>query len=99
MDIATLAYRVDSSDLGKATVELDKKTAAAKRAETASGRLMRAWQGMIRPLRGYIAIQALANTAMASVTTVAARNINQLSMMSQQIGVTTEALSEMRYSA
>lgn len=99
MDIASLSYRVDSSDLGKATTELDRKTAAAKRAETASGRLMRAWQGMIRPLRGYIAVQALVNTALASVTTLAARSINELSMMSQQIGVSTEALSEMRYAA
>lgn len=99
MDIAQLSYQVDSSDLDKANARLEKNEQAAKKAETASGRLTRVWQGMRRSLGALVSVQTLLSGALSAVTINAAKQINQLSMMSQQIGVTTEALSGMRYAA
>lgn len=51
MDIATLAYKVDSSGLVKGTQELDKHAAAAKRTEGATAKLEKDWGRMDRQAR------------------------------------------------
>ena len=99
MDIAQLAYRVDSSDLDKANAALDENERAAKRAEGASGRLQRAWNSLQRVTKGLVAAKGLLVAGLTAITVRTARYIQEVALMSQQIGVSTEALSSMRYAA
>lgn len=98
-DIASLAYKVDSSDLDRAEKALDRNTEASKRTETASGRLSRAWQSMTRSLGALVSVKAMVTGALSAMTIGMARQINQSALMAQQIGLSTEALTGLRYAA
>lgn len=99
MDIAQLAYRVDSSDLDKANAKLADNERAAGRAEGASGRLQRAWNRLQGVAKGLAAAKGLVVAGLTAITIRTARYIQEVALMSQQIGVTTQALSSMRYAA
>lgn len=98
-DVASLTIKVDSSGARRATDDLDKLGRESGRAERATDRLTRAWQGARRALGALgIAHIATASGVMALVTSTS-KAIEQTGLMAQQIGTTTEALSEMRYAA
>lgn len=98
-ETASLTIKVDSSGARRATDDLDKLGRQSGKAERATDRLTRAWQGARRALGALgIAHIATASGVMALVTSTS-KAIEQTGLMAQQIGTTTEALSEMRYAA
>lgn len=98
-ETASLTIKVDSSGARRATDDLDKLGRQSGKAERATDRLTRAWQGARRALGALgIAHIATASGVMALVTSTS-KAIEQTGLMAQQIGTTTESLSEMRYAA
>lgn len=98
-ETASLTIKVDSSGARRATDDLDKLGRESGKAERATDRLTRAWQGARRALGALgIANIATASGVMALVTSTS-KAIEQTGLMAQQIGTTTESLSEMRYAA
>lgn len=86
MDIAQLGYSVDSSQMAKATVELDKNTAAAGRTQTATQKLEKESERLALSQKQLVAAQRQLPMQFTDIFTSLAAGQNPLQVALQQGG-------------
>lgn len=95
-DIAELGYRVDSSQLKRATSELDQNTAAATRNTSATAKMEKQWQNAGKAIG--VAIAAGITTGVVALKS-SINTMDELSKAAQRVSMPTEEFSKLNYAA